>query len=71
MINIVSGGGNYDENGVKIGLWTELETYDHTNYPVTSRGEYKNGRKIGKWEKVKRTGENLFEMNNDITTYFN
>jgi hypothetical protein len=25
MINIGSGGGNFDEKGVKIGTWTELD----------------------------------------------
>ncbi|CAD8211282.1 unnamed protein product [Paramecium octaurelia] len=56
MLNInkyvISGGGSYDEGGesIKIGYWTELDKGFCDAKQVIHRGEFQNGRKIGKWD---------------------
>ncbi|CAD8118865.1 unnamed protein product [Paramecium sonneborni] len=44
------GGGSYDEDGIKIGRWVELN--DGFNYyqQISSIGQYKNGKRVGKWD---------------------
>ncbi|CAD8154083.1 unnamed protein product [Paramecium octaurelia] len=45
------GGGSYDEigNGIKIGNWVELSYAFWRDVQVTQYGEYKNGKKVGRW----------------------
>ncbi|CAD8183787.1 unnamed protein product [Paramecium pentaurelia] len=46
------GGGFYDEEGygIKIGRWIELSDEFWSSSQITYNGEYKNGRKVGRWE---------------------
>ncbi|CAD8116807.1 unnamed protein product [Paramecium primaurelia] len=48
----VSGGGSYDERGdcIKIGKWVELSAKFCSLSKVTFKGEYENGKKIGRWD---------------------
>ncbi|CAD8214784.1 unnamed protein product [Paramecium pentaurelia] len=42
------GGGSYDEDGLyKIGMWVEWSEHDGQ---ITYNGEYRNGKKVGRWE---------------------
>ncbi|CAK63130.1 unnamed protein product (macronuclear) [Paramecium tetraurelia] len=47
------GGGQYEDqldgDQMKIGKWIELNDGFYDNSQVTNVGEYKNGRKVGKW----------------------
>ncbi|CAD8117319.1 unnamed protein product [Paramecium primaurelia] len=44
------GGGSYNQIGLKNGKWIELCDQFQDNCQVTYRGEYKNGKKLGKWD---------------------
>ncbi|CAD8073584.1 unnamed protein product [Paramecium primaurelia] len=46
------GGGSYDERGdcIKIGKWVELSAKFCSLSKVTFKGEYENGKKIGRWD---------------------
>ncbi|CAD8095946.1 unnamed protein product [Paramecium primaurelia] len=46
------GGGSYDEfgAGMKIGKWIELDNRFYKDKQVTFIGEYKNDKKIGRWD---------------------
>ncbi|CAD8156417.1 unnamed protein product [Paramecium pentaurelia] len=46
------GGGSYDEacDGIKIGIWNEISDWFWANSQVIITGEYKNGKKIGRWD---------------------
>ncbi|CAD8112413.1 unnamed protein product [Paramecium sonneborni] len=49
------GGGQYDENGIKQGIWLELQSYQDNYYfdqqdCLINFGEYKDGLKIGRWD---------------------
>ncbi|CAD8193813.1 unnamed protein product [Paramecium octaurelia] len=46
---VIIGGGTYDELGLKIGQWIELHNNYQNNCQVTYNGQYKQGKKIGKW----------------------
>lgn len=46
----LSGGGLYDENGVKLGKWIELSDGFSINSKIISNGEYKNDKKVGRWD---------------------
>ncbi|CAD8195660.1 unnamed protein product [Paramecium octaurelia] len=50
------GGGEYDEkgNGFKIGKWIELSSGFVSWSQITYKGEYKNGKKIGRWDTFTR-----------------
>ncbi|CAK79561.1 unnamed protein product (macronuclear) [Paramecium tetraurelia] len=49
--NVDSGGGSYDgENGFKNGKWIEISEGSCENELITHSGEYRNGKKIGRWE---------------------
>ncbi|CAD8087580.1 unnamed protein product [Paramecium primaurelia] len=52
------GGGFYDEEGygIKIGRWIELNDEFWSSSQVTYNGEYKNGRKVGRWEIYQKKG---------------
>ncbi|CAD8109918.1 unnamed protein product [Paramecium sonneborni] len=51
------GGGQYNNQGQKIGKWIELnDQYNHLSQ-VTCKGEYKNGKRVGKWEYYMLQGE--------------
>ncbi|CAD8111463.1 unnamed protein product [Paramecium primaurelia] len=55
------GGGQYDEGGegTKIGRWIEISDDFDDSSQVTYNGEYKKGRKIGRWDiHFKITGRN-------------
>ncbi|CAD8157751.1 unnamed protein product [Paramecium pentaurelia] len=58
----ISGGGLYDEgnDGMKIGKWIDLDEGFYYGQYVTYNGEYKNGKKVGRWDILYRknqTGE--------------
>ncbi|CAD8185203.1 unnamed protein product [Paramecium octaurelia] len=44
-----SGGGSYDERGIKVGKWIELSDGFYEYSQVTYIGEYHNGKKVGRW----------------------
>ncbi|CAD8101279.1 unnamed protein product [Paramecium primaurelia] len=46
------GGGEYDKQGTgqKIGRWVELSEHYCDNFELTYHGEYKNGKKFGRWD---------------------
>ncbi|CAD8141269.1 unnamed protein product [Paramecium pentaurelia] len=46
------GGGQYDDqgDGAKIGKWIDLDSQFNDSYQVTHDGEYKNGKKVGRWD---------------------
>ncbi|CAD8116461.1 unnamed protein product [Paramecium primaurelia] len=44
------GGGSYDIDGMKIGRWVDFSDEFYMETQVTYNGEYKNGKKIGKWD---------------------
>ncbi|CAD8095970.1 unnamed protein product [Paramecium primaurelia] len=48
------GGGLYDENGyeIKQGKWIELQEGQQYTSKATYNGEYKNGKKVGRWDIV-------------------
>ncbi|CAD8105115.1 unnamed protein product [Paramecium sonneborni] len=48
---IQSGGGQYDEDGkgIKIGNWIEFSESFHKYHQLIYDGQYKNGKKIGRW----------------------
>ncbi|CAD8090392.1 unnamed protein product [Paramecium primaurelia] len=52
IINTISGGGLYDEenDSIKIGQWIELDEGFSGNNQITHHGQYKNGRKVGRWD---------------------
>ncbi|CAD8096599.1 unnamed protein product [Paramecium sonneborni] len=49
----IIGGGQYDENGFKIGKWENLDDNFCNIKQVTYVGEYKHGIKCGKWEAIR------------------
>ncbi|CAD8213823.1 unnamed protein product [Paramecium pentaurelia] len=46
------GGGSYDddEDSSKIGEWIELSDESNWYWQITFRGEYKNNKKVGRWD---------------------
>ncbi|CAD8214159.1 unnamed protein product [Paramecium octaurelia] len=44
------GGGSYDEEGDKNGKWIDISDLFSVNSQVIYDGEYKNGKKIGRWD---------------------
>ncbi|CAD8116430.1 unnamed protein product [Paramecium primaurelia] len=48
------GGGQYDDNGIKIGLWIEDQ---QLNKYITNQGEYNQGKKVGKWNILMRNSD--------------
>ncbi|CAD8197955.1 unnamed protein product [Paramecium pentaurelia] len=50
--NIVIGGGSYDNKceGLKIGLWIDLAKRFYFHKQVTYKGQYKNGKNVGRWD---------------------
>ncbi|CAD8214436.1 unnamed protein product [Paramecium pentaurelia] len=64
------GGGSYDEAGneIKINGWIELSKEFTEEYKVTYKGEYQNGKQIGKWDVLfcgKKIGGGLYDQNGD------
>ncbi|CAD8213734.1 unnamed protein product [Paramecium pentaurelia] len=55
-IIIKIGGGSYDEDGegLKQGKWVEVSDNFHIYSQVTYNGEYKNGKKCGRWDIFQR-----------------
>lgn len=55
-----SGGGFYDEegNGYKKGKWVELYNGFYDSSQITYHGEYKNSKKVGRWNIYFNYGEN-------------
>ncbi|CAD8131374.1 unnamed protein product [Paramecium sonneborni] len=47
-----TGGGSYDERGegFKIGQWIEISDGFENDSKLTYKGDYKNGRKVGRWD---------------------
>ncbi|CAD8176801.1 unnamed protein product [Paramecium octaurelia] len=55
--NVKSGGGSYNgENGVKIGKWIEINVGFSEHELITSSGEYRNGKKVGRWQTLDEMG---------------
>ncbi|CAD8195692.1 unnamed protein product [Paramecium octaurelia] len=54
------GGGSYDElgQGIKIGKWIELFDGFYNNCQVTYNGQYKSGKKVGRWDIMFRDDSN-------------
>ncbi|CAD8114411.1 unnamed protein product [Paramecium sonneborni] len=48
----LNSGGNYNQNGLKIGIWIELQENYWDQADIYHIGIYKNGRKYGKWKTV-------------------
>ncbi|CAD8156913.1 unnamed protein product [Paramecium octaurelia] len=49
LINI--GGGSYQEgSSIKIGKWVELHDAINNDMQITYNGDYKNGKKVGRWD---------------------
>ncbi|CAD8213287.1 unnamed protein product [Paramecium pentaurelia] len=44
------GGGQYNEDSLKIGRWIELSEGFSNSSQITYNGEYKKGKKVGKWD---------------------
>ncbi|CAD8159213.1 unnamed protein product [Paramecium pentaurelia] len=44
------GGGSYDEEGKKLGIWVEIWADYQWNACVTFNGQYINGNKFGRWD---------------------
>ncbi|CAD8165551.1 unnamed protein product [Paramecium pentaurelia] len=51
------GGGQFDENGIKQGQWTEIHDTFHSEKQITYFGFYKDGIKVDKWETNYMRGE--------------
>ncbi|CAD8110476.1 unnamed protein product [Paramecium sonneborni] len=47
--NKIIGGGNYDENGVKQGIWEDLILDFSEQNQIIYKGSYKDGIRIGQW----------------------
>ncbi|CAD8209887.1 unnamed protein product [Paramecium octaurelia] len=57
------GGGQYDEEGINIGQWTEISNRFWRDSQVIVKGVYKNGKKVGNWEIFyKEKGKDKFEF---------
>ncbi|CAD8173975.1 unnamed protein product [Paramecium octaurelia] len=63
-LNLQSGGGYYDDagNGIKIGNWLEISDDFDNDKQVTLNGEYKNGKKVGRWDIWYKNKENNEKM---------
>ncbi|CAD8094416.1 unnamed protein product [Paramecium primaurelia] len=57
--NQLIGGGSYNArgDGMKIGYWVELADGFYEDSQVINNGEYKNGKKVGRWVMLYRKGE--------------
>lgn len=53
-IKFFSGGGSYDiwigGSSIKVGMWIELNDRFKWDLQVIEKGEYKNGKKFGRWD---------------------
>ncbi|CAD8087052.1 unnamed protein product [Paramecium primaurelia] len=61
----ISGGGLYDETGneLKLGNWVETTNNFKLNSQVIFSGEYKNGKKVGRWDfKYKKDNKPFFKI---------
>ncbi|CAD8055828.1 unnamed protein product [Paramecium primaurelia] len=60
--NIEIGGGSYysegEMNNIKIGKWIDLDDEFRSNKQVTYNGEYKFGKKVGRWDIYFRNKQN-------------
>ncbi|CAD8128705.1 unnamed protein product [Paramecium sonneborni] len=64
--NNMIGGGQCNEQGIKVGKWVELSENFKEDSQVVYKGEYKNGKKLGIWEtfqKCKQIGGFYCESN--------
>ncbi|CAD8120896.1 unnamed protein product [Paramecium sonneborni] len=60
------GGGSYDQNGMKYGLWIDLNDDFHNTGLNIFKGIYQKGQKFGIWEKRKidyKEGEIIYDQN--------
>ncbi|CAD8100615.1 unnamed protein product [Paramecium primaurelia] len=48
--SMIIGGGTYNEAGVKVGKWVDLNAKFWDAKQLTYSGEYKNGKKVGQWD---------------------
>ncbi|CAD8206702.1 unnamed protein product [Paramecium octaurelia] len=44
------GGGSYDQNGLKVGIWKDLYEYFNYRSQIIYEGEYQNGTKHRRWK---------------------
>ncbi|CAK61770.1 unnamed protein product (macronuclear) [Paramecium tetraurelia] len=58
-VNNFSGGGLYDvrNEGTKTGFWIEVSDGFYEDSQVINNGEYKNGKKVGRWDMLYRKGD--------------
>ncbi|CAD8165308.1 unnamed protein product [Paramecium pentaurelia] len=54
------GGGSYNKQGAKNGKWIDLSDYFSEDSQITYNGDYKNGKKVGRWDILFR-GSDQFE----------
>ncbi|CAD8081943.1 unnamed protein product [Paramecium primaurelia] len=60
---IQMGGGMYDDQGMKLGHWTELEDYEND----ISQGNYHKDKKVGNWRAFRKVGSNyVFGQHRDF-----
>ncbi|CAD8144045.1 unnamed protein product [Paramecium octaurelia] len=60
------GGGQYEEiQGCKIGQWVEI-CDEYWLHKVTYKGEYRNGKKIGKWMKIEINKKNYKKEEREV-----
>ncbi|CAD8214782.1 unnamed protein product [Paramecium pentaurelia] len=71
--NYLIGGGLYDEEGLyKIGRWIEVSNVFEVDRQVTYNGEYRNGKKVGRWDiyfkfvENKQIGGGLYDEEGEI-----
>ncbi|CAD8068104.1 unnamed protein product [Paramecium primaurelia] len=71
--NYLIGGGLYDEEGLyKIGRWIEVSNGFEVDRQVTYNGEYRNGKKVGRWDiyfkfvENKQIGGGLYDEEGEI-----
>ncbi|CAD8196093.1 unnamed protein product [Paramecium octaurelia] len=57
---IEPGGGSYNEGGegIKVGKWKEIYYWSEEEGPSRQNGEYKNGKRVGRWDIVYPSKQN-------------
>ncbi|CAD8106489.1 unnamed protein product [Paramecium sonneborni] len=56
------GGGQYDDQGLKYGLWVDLSDYFWNQNQILYKGYYRKGQKIGLWQIIKNGNNEEFEL---------
>ncbi|CAD8116035.1 unnamed protein product [Paramecium sonneborni] len=67
-----TGGGSFDQKGMKVGSWIELSEVFNRDFQLIYQGEYQNGQKTGIWNTMyrkevknqfKNIGGGLYDLN--------